>query len=150
MHLCITTRILNKMGHTLVITLPLTSFGINSVRPRQNGRHVPDDIFKYILLNEKVWISIKISLKSVPKGPVNNIPALVQILAWRRPRDKPLSEPMMVRFPTHKCVARPQWFKQGYHEGRTYCSKKDRLCIAYAGELWVICHPGPLLLTLFY
>ena len=29
-------------------------------------------------------------------GPINDIPALVQILAWRRPGDKPLSEPMMV------------------------------------------------------
>ena len=54
-----------------------------------------DDIFKCIFLNEKVWISIKISLKFVPKGPINNIPTLVQIMAWRRPGDKPLSEPKM-------------------------------------------------------
>ena len=47
-------------------------------------------------LNENIWISIKISLKSVPKGPIDNIPALVQIMAWRRPGDKPLSEPMML------------------------------------------------------
>ena len=46
--------------------------------------------------NENIWISIKISPKFVPKGPINNIPALVQIMAWRRPGDKPLSEPMMV------------------------------------------------------
>ena len=45
-----------------------------------------DHIFKWIFLNENVWISIKISLKFVPRGPVNNIPALVQIMAWRRPR----------------------------------------------------------------
>ena len=49
-----------------------------------------------IFLNENVRISIKISLMFVPKGPINNIPALVQIIAWRRPGDKPLSEPMMV------------------------------------------------------
>ena len=67
----------------------------NSLRPRQNGCHFPDDIFKCIFLNEHVWISIKISLKFVPKGPINNIPALVQIMAWRRSGDKPLSEPMM-------------------------------------------------------
>ena len=30
-------------------------------------------------------------------------------MAWRRPGDKPLSEPMMVRLPTHICVTRPQW-----------------------------------------
>ena len=40
-------------------------------------------------------ISIKISLKFVPKGPISNIPALVQIMAWRRSGDKPLSESMM-------------------------------------------------------
>ena len=54
-----------------------------------------DDNFKCILLNENVWIAIKISLKFLPKGPINTIPALVQIMAWRRPGDMPLSEPMM-------------------------------------------------------
>ena len=54
-------------------------------------------------------ISIKISLKFVPKGPINNIPALVQMMAWRRSGDKPLSEPMMVGLLTHICVTRPQW-----------------------------------------
>ena len=54
-------------------------------------------------------ISAKISPKYVPKGPINNIPALVQIMAWCRPGDKPISEPMMVRLPKHICVTRPQW-----------------------------------------
>ena len=49
-------------------------------------------------MDENIWIPIKISLKFVPEGPVNNIPALVQIMAWRRPGDKPLSEPMMVSY----------------------------------------------------
>ena len=82
---------------------------LNTLRPRQNGRHLPDDIFKNIFLNETVRISIKMSLKFVLKGPFNNIPALVQIMAWRRPGDKPLSEPMMDSLPTHICVTRPQW-----------------------------------------
>ena len=56
---------------------------------------VADDTFKWIFLNENVWISIKIALKFVPSGQVNNIPALVQIMAWPQPGDKPLSEPMM-------------------------------------------------------
>ena len=80
---------------------------LNTLRPRQNGRHFADDIFKCIFLNENVWIPIKISVKFVPKGPINNIPALVQIMAWRRPGDKPLSESMMVSLPTHICVTRP-------------------------------------------
>ena len=33
----------------------------------------------------------------------------VQIMAWRRPSDKPLSEPMMVSLLTHICVTRPKW-----------------------------------------
>ena len=73
-----------------------TIWPFNTLRPRQNGRHFPDDILKWIFLTENVWISIEISLKFVPKGPINNIPALVQIMAWRRSGDKPLSEPMMV------------------------------------------------------
>ena len=69
--------------------LSLTHWG------RANGRRFADDTFKRIFLNENVRISIKISLKFVPKSLINNIPALVQIMAWRRPGDKPLSEPMM-------------------------------------------------------
>ena len=53
-------------------------------------------------------ISIKISLKFVPKGPINNIPALIQIMAWLRSGDKPLSEPMLLILLTHICVTRPQ------------------------------------------
>ena len=82
---------------------------INTLRPRQNWRHFANDIFKCIFLNESVWIPIKISLKFIPRGPINNIQALVQMMAWRRPGDKPLSEAMVVSLPTHICVTRPQW-----------------------------------------
>ena len=58
---------------------------LNTLRPRQNGRQFPDDTFKRILLNENVRNSIKISLKFIPKVRINNIPALVQIMAWCRP-----------------------------------------------------------------
>ena len=84
---------------------------VNTLRPKQNGRQFADDTFKRISLNENVRISIKISLNFVPYGPINNILALVQIMAWRRAGDKPLSEPMLVRLPTHICVTRPQWVK---------------------------------------
>ena len=81
---------------------------VNSLRPRQNGRHFAD-VFKRIFLNDNVWISLKISLKFVPKVPNNNFPALVQIMAWRRPGDKPLSGAMVASLLTHICVTRPQW-----------------------------------------
>ena len=63
-----------------------------------NGRHFPDDIFKCIFMNEKFCILIRISLKFVAKGPINNIPALVQKTAWRWSGDKPLFGPMLNYF----------------------------------------------------
>ena len=64
---------------------------------------------RHFQVHENVWIPITISLQFVPEGPINNIPALVQIIAWRRPGDKPLSETMMVSLTTHICPPRPQW-----------------------------------------
>ena len=89
---------------------------VNSLRPRKNGRSFADDTFKRIFLTENVWILIKIPLKFVPKGLINNNPALVQIMAWRRSGDKPLSEPMMVSLLMHICVTRPQWVNWEYFE----------------------------------
>ena len=83
---------------------------LNTLRSRQNGRHFADDIFKCIFLNEIIWISIKI-LKFVPRGPINNIPALVQMMTWRQSGDKPLSEPMMVSLVMYICLTWPQWVK---------------------------------------
>ena len=82
---------------------------INTLRPGRKRRHFADDIFKCVFLTENVWISMTISLKFVPRRSINNMPALVQIMAWRRLGDKPLSEPMMARLPTHICVTRPQF-----------------------------------------
>ena len=91
-------------------SLALSSrYTIITLRPRQHGPHFPDDIFRCIFLNENIWIAIAISLSFVPKGPIGNILALVQTMAWRRSDDKPLSEPMMVSLLTHICVTRPQW-----------------------------------------
>ena len=57
---------------------------VNTLRPRQDGRYFADDVF------------------------ADNIPALVQMMDWRRPGDKPLSDPMFVFVPTHICVTRRQ------------------------------------------
>ena len=87
---CVLDAILQNGGwehfRTEVITL----------KPRQDGHHFPDDIFNCIFMNEDIWISIYISLKLVANDQFNNIPALVQIMAWHQPGNKPLSEPMMV------------------------------------------------------
>ena len=79
--------------------------------------------FRMHFLKENVWIPIKISLKFVPKSPINNIPALVPLMAWRRPGDKPLSEPMLVRLPRHISVTRPQWVFLMAHNGTHFADK---------------------------
>ena len=91
----------------------LTPAPINSLRPRPNRRYFADYIFRCIFENENEWISPRISLKFVPKVRINNIPALVQIMAWRRAGDKPLSKPVLVCLLTHICVTRPQWVNDG-------------------------------------
>ena len=70
------------IGVVLVDWIPLfwlfLTMYINTFRPRKNGHQFPNDILKWIFLNENVWILIKISLKFVLKGPINNIPALAR------------------------------------------------------------------------
>ena len=56
---------------------------LNTMRPRENGCHFTDNIFKCIFLNENVWIAIRIPLKFVPWVPIDNKPSLVQIMVWR-------------------------------------------------------------------
>ena len=65
-------------------------------------------------LKENILIPIKISLKFVPKGPINNTPALVQKMAWRRLGDKPLYEPMLVSLLTYASL--------GFNELMTRCT----------------------------
>ena len=56
------------------------------------------DFFKCIFMNENDKITIQISLKFVPRSPIDNKPAFVQVMAWRRKGEKPLPEPMMAQF----------------------------------------------------
>ena len=87
----------------------------NALRSRQNGRDFSDDIFNSMFLNQKVWISIKVSMKFALKCTCTNKPLLVHIKVWRRTGNKPLSEPMMDQsLLTHLCVTRSQWVKQAY------------------------------------
>ena len=89
----------------VVVEYAIFSFlWFNTLRLRQNDCHFADDIFKCIFLNENIGVAIKISPKFVPKGPINNIPTLIQIMACCWPGDKPLSEPMMVSLLMHICI----------------------------------------------
>ena len=89
-------RMSNRL--TSLTTRSLRSKSLNTLRPRQNDQQFADDIFadECIFWNGKVWIALNISQMFVPKVPINNIPSLVQEMAWPRPRGKPLSEPMIV------------------------------------------------------
>ena len=57
---------------------------INSSLLGQNGHHFADDIFRCIFVNEKFCFLIKISLKFVPNGPIDNYPVLVNDLVPNR------------------------------------------------------------------
>ena len=94
--------------------------GFNTLRLRWNRCHFANDIFKCIFLNEIVLILIKISLQSILKDPINNISAFGQIMAWCRPGDKPLSEPMMVIVLMHICVTQPQRVKEHWIYSRIF------------------------------
>ena len=56
---------------TLLFQIVTIAAYINTLRPRQNGRHFADDTFKHIFLKETVRISITISLNFVPKSPID-------------------------------------------------------------------------------
>ena len=57
-----------------------------------------EDLFECLFVNENDRIRIQISLKFIPRGPIDNRAALVQVIAWHRTGDKPLPEPMMTQF----------------------------------------------------
>ena len=57
-----------------------------------------DDKFKCIFLNENDRIPIRFSLKFVPRSAIDNYPALVRVMAWRRIGNMPLPEPMLTQF----------------------------------------------------
>ena len=56
-----------------------------------------DDKFKCIFFNENNRIPIRISLKFVPKSPIDNKPVLFQAMAWHRTGNKPLPELMLTQ-----------------------------------------------------
>ena len=109
---------------------------LNTLRPTRNRQQFNYSILIRIFFNESVWISIKISLKFVRKGPTNNIAALVQIIAWRRPGDKLLFEPVMVSLSTH----RPQWIYNAYLQTVAYWN----VCYVYVSNIvfskWRLVH----------
>ena len=109
---------------------------VNSSPLDKMAADLADDIFKCIFMNEKFCSFIRISLKFVPKGPINNIPAFVQIMALHLPGNKPLSEPMMTqcidsymrhwgRWVKGTCVEIPLWIgltKKSFEADNVMCT----------------------------
>ena len=85
-----------------------TAYGIGLVGLAYWGRDKMAAIVQTINSNTFSWMKIY-GFRLVPKVPINNIAALVQIMAWGQLGDKPLSEPVMVKVLTHICVTRPEW-----------------------------------------
>ena len=71
-----------QVKHSSYVRADTAVLVINTLRPRWSRCHFADDSFRYIFLNENIWIFTKISLKFIAKSPINDIPALVQVMAW--------------------------------------------------------------------
>ena len=82
---------------------------INALRPRQNGRYSAYDIFKCILLNENLRILITISLKFVPNGSIEIMPALFLVTAWHGQAQGHYLNRWRSSLLAHKGITRPQW-----------------------------------------
>ena len=97
MQLAVTQRTVCMSGicHTFAAHV-ISSDIINKLGPGQDGPHFADDIFKLKFFNKDCLIFIQISLKIVPKCPINNETALVRIMVSRRTGNKPLSEAIMI------------------------------------------------------
>ena len=85
------------------------TFYLTHLRWDKMAANLADKIFECIFLNKDERILIQLSLKFVSTNPIHNKPALVQVLAWHRPGDKPLSERMLVSLLMHICVTQHQW-----------------------------------------
>ena len=94
----------SELGRHCMCRCQRADYWFNWLRPRHNNQQ-----FVCIFFNENIWISINISQKFIHEGQTNNIQALVQIMAWCRPGDRPLADPMIVSLLTHICVTRPHW-----------------------------------------
>ena len=116
------------MNQSITILL-VYGHSFNSSLPEQNGRRFADDVFKCIFINEKLCILIQISLKYVPRSPIDNKPALVLIMAWHWTGDKPLPEPIM----THICSTRGRWVKRPqfpWNQSPHFVSALETKCVS--------------------
>ena len=126
-------------GKSCLIFFHTHSYMFNTLKPRKKWTPFRRPHFQAHWHEWKCMNLDKISWKFALRGPINDIQASVHIMAWRRPGDKLLSEPMMISLPTQICVTWPQWITELNIEQGTYTDKyKPRSFIS------------PLLPWLFY
>ena len=123
---------------------PFSHF-FNTLRPRHNGRHFTDDMLKCISLNENFWILNKISPKQVPWCVMDNMAALVQIMAWRRTGDKSWSEAMLVcctYWRIHMSLCPNDLMIMSFHHGNPFSirSTKKSYIFTQSGKEWILNH----------
>ena len=117
------------------------------VRVSYRGRDKIAAISQTTFSNAFSWMKIcefhfRFHWKFFPNLQINNIPALVQIMAWRRPGDEPLSEPMMLSLVTYICVTRPQWVNIVMQYSWYYWKFRDELIHTshkYCHQAWLYC-----------
>ena len=110
----VSKSIREKRSESLNINIVLSvMLEINTLRPRRNEQHFADDIFKRKLFSSMKMFEFRLKFhwSLFPRVQLTIFQHWVQVMAWRRIGDKPLSEPKMVRSTTHICVTRPQWVK---------------------------------------
>ena len=106
MHVIVTTLKPNINSTKPLILWKCFNSSCRTKLPPFLARHL-----KRNFMNENVRIANQISLKIVTTGPIDKMPALVQVMAWRCSDDKPLSQNQCCHGdPTHKCFTRPQRF----------------------------------------
>ena len=72
----------------------LTWISVNTLRLLENGEHVVNNIFKCIFFNVDYDNSMEILLQFVPRGPINNMSALVKVIVRCQIGVEQFPEPM--------------------------------------------------------
>ena len=112
---------------------------VNTLKLQQNVPYFTDNIFQCIFLNENFWSLNTISLKYVSEGPIDNMVALVQIMAWCWSGDKSLPDHQC--WPSslmHICSTRKRWVNQIV---RLRCEKVDTILLVTFSNVfsWQVC-----------
>ena len=121
----------------LVQVRPTSLYGVtkwklvNTLWPQQDGCHFEDKAFKCFFLNGKFWISIQIWLIFVAQRPIDETSVSVQLIAWQGMGDKPLPEPIMLKYTSSVLVGGHWYYKAFEFEFESVCPYKTYIFIQW-------------------